>query len=301
MKRRAVALGISLLLLGLVPSLASASTFTVDQKNLTLDHVMPLGAYIDAQTFKAGLYGPMDSVELFLAPTANTSVYVTLQGTTGSPAVPDGTILASKTLGLTSTGGSGEWVRFSFSTSAIVIPGHVYAIGFTPSDHAYAYGSKADDYANGRALTFYAGSWVSPSALPPTSRSLIADWSFATNVGLAAATPTPTHAPTHTPTHRPTTRPTPTHASTATATPVASATPTPTTTATASSTADVAGATGGAGGATQNPGSGSGSGSGSGGSTMPLLPILIVVIVGLLLLGGLAFLLMRRRRNQPTA
>jgi LPXTG-motif cell wall-anchored protein len=291
MKRRAIALGISLLLLGLVPSLASASTFTLDQSNNNFDHLIQT-SNIDAQTFTAGRYGPLDSIELYLSPSPHGTVGVTIQGTTGNAAsgVPNGTVLASKTLGIPASP-SGNWFRFSFPVEPILTVGHVYAIVILPTDNVSLWGSKLDDYpGRGRALVFSGGSWISPFGMVA-----VTDWAFKTNMGLAAATPTPTH----TPTHRPTTRPTPTHASTATATPVASATPTPTTAATASSTADVAGATGGAGGATQNPGSGSGSG--SGGSTMPPLPILIVVIVGLLLLGGLAFLLMRRRRNQPTA
>jgi len=121
MKRSAIALLTSLLLLaGLAPGLALASTYTVDQTQAVVDDFDQNSA-IDAQTFTAGMYGPLDSVDLYLGvDVSSVSVSVTVQGTTGNPAIPDGTVLASKVVGVAFT--SGAWIRFDFATPAVLIP-----------------------------------------------------------------------------------------------------------------------------------------------------------------------------------
>jgi len=84
MKRLAFPLLTGLLILGLAPGWARASTFTVDQSNTTFDHYTQ-NAYIDAQTFTAGMYGVLEGDELYLFPSPHGTVSVRLQGTTGSP------------------------------------------------------------------------------------------------------------------------------------------------------------------------------------------------------------------------
>ena len=329
MKRRVIALLTSLTLLTLSPGLAFAGSSIPDQSNLSFDHLVS-SSYIDAQTFTAGMAGSLQSVDLYLSPNPHGSVYLTVQGTTGSPAVPDGTILASDTLSVPASL-SGGWFRFWLSATPTMISGHVYAIVFGPTDLVDFWGVKLDSYSRGRALIFSGGSWTSPFSMFEVS-----DFAFQTNmVPAPAPTPTPTHTPTPAPTHRATPAPThgPTHRPTPTPTPAIALTPTPTATLTATPTATgtptstptpaavaaasptavvtaqpavlVAGVTG-APGATATPDPAAGSGSTSGGSndsTMPILAGGIVLLV--LILGGLGFLLMRRRRSDhlstPTA
>lgn len=297
MKRLAAAVLTGLLLVGLAPALALASPTTVDQSN-TVTEGFDLNSAIDAQTFTAGVYGPLDSVDLNLqVAVSSATVTVNLEGTTGSPPVPNGTILAAKVVGVHTTTGN-VWVTFLFPSPVVLNPGQVYAIFILPTDNASLFGSDADLYPRGRALSFRNGAWATE---PSVSLGGPADWAFKTNMGLAAATPTPTPAPTPTPT--PTRAPTraPTHAPTLapTATPTASATDTPTAVPTDSPTAS------GLIGAVASPaasglgelGSGSGSGSGSSGSTDMTMPIVAGGILVLLLLGGgLGFLFMRRRQ-----
>jgi hypothetical protein len=196
MKRRVLAVCASLLLLSMVPGGALASTFTVDQSETTADASMG-DAYLHAQTFTAGMYGPLVSVDLYLSGTSGTMT-VSLQGVTGNPPAPDGTILGQKVLGVTA--GSPAWTRFDFSAAPIVIPGHMYALFMFPI-HVGIYGSLADTYAGGQSLMFYNGAWA-PG--PTVFHGSAADYDFKTNVGPAAATPTPTPAPTHVPTLAPT-------------------------------------------------------------------------------------------------
>jgi LPXTG-motif cell wall-anchored protein len=287
MKRLVLALCTGSLLLGLAPAWALASTFTVDQSNPTAD-VNVMDSAIDAQTFTAGKYGPLDSVDLYLDSSVAT-VTVSLEGTAGNPPVPNDLVLAT-THHPVSTPSGAAWVRFDFSTGPIVIPGHVYAIIIYATDNAQVWGSTANVYPRGRALTLYNLAWA-----PEQSRYSWgpADWAFKTNVGLAAPTPTPTHAPTR----APISTATPTHAPTATLT--ATQTPTETPTAAPVATESSAATEAAMAAATTPPASGSGSGSGSGssdssGSTAPIIAGLIVVLA--LLAGGLGFLLMRRRR-----
>jgi hypothetical protein len=305
-KRRLPAVLATLLLLGLAPGWAAASTYTVDQTNLSFDHDLQ-GSYIDAQTFTDALYGPLDSVDLFLTGTPGGSVYVSVQGTTGSPAVPDGTVLTTKILSVHSP--AGVWFRFDFSTNPILIPGHVYAIVFTPTNNVPVWGTKMDQYSRGRALVFSGGSWISPWNLP--SPATISDFSFQTNMGLAAPTPTPTHAPTRAPTHAPTHSPAPVAIATATATTATAATATSAAATAAAATSSATAtdrpvASAAASGSTApDPGAGSaagaGSTSGSGGSGGSMLLVFGAGVAAALLLAGGAWLLLTRRRRQAEA
>jgi hypothetical protein len=213
MKRRAFALCTSLVLLGLVPSGALGSTFTVDQKQTNTDLAMG-DAYLHAQTFTAGRYGPLESVDLYLSGSSGTMT-VSLQGVTGNPPVPDGTILAQKVLGVPNA--APAWIRFDFTSAPIVIPGHVYSLFLFPI-HVGLHGSAANLYPRGQSLIFYNGAWA-PG--PTVFTGSPADYAFKTNVGLAAPTPTPTRRPTPVPTHAPTLAPT--HAPAPASTPAAAA------------------------------------------------------------------------------
>jgi hypothetical protein len=289
MKRVLLALLAGLLTLALIPDMAAASTYTVDQTNVVADtYVQDSG--IDAQTFTAGLYGSMDSVELWLAATS-ASVHVTLQGTTGNPPVPDGNVHGSRTLGVTSPGGN--WYRFVFTTNYIVIPGHVYAIVVLPTDNAQLWGSAANHYSRGRALTFSGGHWVAEPG--------VADFSFYSNVSVMTPPPTPRRSPTHAPTHAATPTPTPASAASPTSDPAAAASPAAVVAGASSAAAspDPAGAgapAAGANGQLNSPGQGSGSGGSTG------IPVALVGGGGvlLILLAGLVALALRRRR-QPAS
>jgi len=273
-------------MLALLPGTAAAGTFVVDQSNTGTDN-FDQGPDNYAQTFTAGRYGPLEYIEVYLGNATSVNVGVALWSTTGSAstAVPHASIDAtSKTV----TTGAGEWVQFNFNND-ILIQGRVYAIVITPTSGAAVFGSTANAYTRGRALTFDGGSWKPERSVIPDGPL---DWSFKTEMGIAAATPTPTHTPTHAPTRTPT--PTPT------ATPTAGATATPTALAasvgpsgSAASTSAVAGASG--------PGSGTASGSdssSSGGSGDSMLPILAAILVILLLVGVIGYLLVQLRRSR---
>jgi hypothetical protein len=289
MKRRALALLASLALLSLSPGLAFAGTATADQSNLLFDHLIKT-SNIDAQTFTAGITGTLESVELYFIPTPHGSVYVTIQGTTGSTPVPNNTVLASKSVAVPASS-PGAWFRIYFPVTPAVTAGDSYAIVFSPTDNVSVYGVKNDVYSRGRGLAFSGGSWVLPANLP--SPVDIRDFAFRTYVVRAAV---PTHAPTARPvvTPAPTASPVVTAAPTAppaTPTPTAVEAATPTAAATDSPSAVVAGVTDMAG-ATAAPGSGLGSPSAAGGSDGSMLPL---VIGGIVALG-----LLRRRRAAPT-
>jgi hypothetical protein len=285
MRLRAVAVIASLALLSQSPGLASANTGTLDQSSTHVDHWLQ-GSYIEAQTFTPAITGYLDSVELYLSPSPHGTVFVSIQGTTGSTPVPNGTTLSSKSLAVPASSPAG-WFRFYLGPNPTLVAGHVYAIVFTPTDNVISYGGTSNPYHRGRALVFSGGSWVTPPNL--VSPSNIDDFAFRTWM-IATATPTPTHRPTAAPTVAPavaTPTPTPTAVATATAA-VPSATDTP--------AAIVAGPSGAAASPDPAVGSGSTAGSGSGGSSGSMMPIVGGVIVALVVLGGLLFLLMKRRR-----
>lgn len=301
MKRRALALVSSLLLVGIVPGTTLAGTDVHDQTQMTFDHNLS-GAYIKAQTFTAGIDGTLDGVLLYLgtSPSGTSSVYATVQTTAGTPALPTGVILASRTA--TSITGAGGWTNFLFPAGPHISAGQVYAIVFNPTANtanAVAWGAQGDAYPRGRALVFSAGSWIAPTSLP--TPALVADWSFQTLVNADPPAPTPTPTPTRAPT--PTRTPAPTAAPTAAPTPTPAPTDTPTATATAgaksaatdSPTANPAAS--GAAGANAAPNGGSGSGSGGSGDSTMLIVVAGIVLAGLLG-GGLVFLLMRHG-SQP--
>lgn len=289
MKRHILALVTSLAVLALSTGSALAGTYVVDQSQTNVGTSIGGSDWIFAQTFTAGLYGQVESVDLYLFGQPAT-VTVSLQGVTGNPPVPDGTILGEKVVGVNSmdTG----WVRFNFSSYPVVNPGQmysifIYAIGST---NAF-YGSVADLYPGGQALEYRNSAWAPISVRLP---GVLSDWAFRTNVdpilvptppARLVATPGPTSAPALT--SPPTTIPAPTTAATVVPSTVAVA-------ATATALSNSPSAPLGSG---TNPGSGGSGSSGSSGSGGPndlMLPILGVAVVLLGAgAGGLWFLFMR--------
>jgi hypothetical protein len=284
MKRRALALFASLVLLGLVPGWALATTTVLDQSaGFTIGKTFGGGTYSLAQTFVAGKTGKLTAVDLYMAGTG--TITATLTGATGSSGVPSGSALATKAVTLNSSGG---WIHFAFPTPHSVTSGHAYAIVFSTGNLAWI-GGSASNYSRGRALISISSMW---EYLPTEFPGTFGDYSFRTYVAVTPpAKPKPAVvAPTVAPTLAPTDTPAPSA--------VATDTPAPTD----SSSALVAGATGGPA-ITGAPGSGSGAGavSGSGGSGASMMPIAAGGIGLLVLLGGLGFLLLRRRRTSDAS
>ena len=288
MKRYGLALISVAMSLALLPGAASGSTFTVDQSNTGTDNFdQSTSKY--AQTFTAGRYGPLEYVELYLGNATSVNVGVALYSTTGSAAtaVPHSNIDATSQ---TITTGPGEWVRFNFHND-ILLPGHVYAIVITPTADAALFGTSANAYRRGRALNLVGSTWkteASAAYLGP------ADWAFKTEMGAAAATPTPTHAPTRAPaTAAPTPNPTAAPAAPPTAVPSATSDVSGGAAGSAAATADLArSAASGSGAGSSASGSGSGN---SGDSTLPLIGAFIVALM--LAVAGIGLWLMRKRRT----
>src|ERR1035437_4410913 len=115
MKRRALALCASLLLVGLVPgSTLAIPTSNLDQHN---DPAMPLtqgmAATDLAQTFTAGKSGLLSGVDLYIIweGPPGASMTVSIEATTSG--LPTGPALASASSAVSSPAG---WVHFSFPT-----------------------------------------------------------------------------------------------------------------------------------------------------------------------------------------
>jgi hypothetical protein len=281
MKCRAIALCAGLLLLGLMPGSALAKA-TVDQQNVVYNAGFG-GAQTLAQTFTVGRTGTMTQVDLYISESPAKAVTVHIQAVPVT--YPFGNDLAS---GSSASVNAEGWYSFSLFPAMSVTTGQKYAIVFNLGATGDVYGStSADEYAGGQAL-LEDPSW---SAFAGTI-----DFDFKTYVEAPAPTPTP---------------PTPTFAPGATATPSAKAsigstdstasvvpsatdtsgpTPSPAATEPAASLVQATSAT-----PSPQPDSGSGSSAGSSGST---LPIVLAGIVALgLVLGGVSFVLVRRRRQ----
>jgi hypothetical protein len=223
MKRRVLALGVSLLILGLMPgfSLAAAKP-VIDQESLAKNRASALnGSYV--QTFKVGKAGSLTGVDLWLfTHSGKLNVTVNVEKVTGPvPGHPDGKSLAKKVVAV---GTADAWVNFTI-TPFNVTKGELLAIVFTAGCNIRW--STANRYTSGYALI----GWSPWSYL---QRSPNADFTFRTYVGPAvavkasptaqgSATPTPTAVPIETPT--PTPVPLPTPSATPEPTPTASPAP----------------------------------------------------------------------------
>ena len=267
MNRRALALGAGLLLLALTPGSALAAS-VVDQKD-EIDTTGWAGTATNSftQTFTVGITGKLTSIDLSLSEAAAVTVTARISALSGG--APRGTGLATGSASVQFLG----WYNFPLSPPVSVTAGHAYGIVFTVGVGGAAYGSAGTVYPGGQALVKEGASWAPHPEM---------DFEFRTYVEKAAATPAPTLKPTPTPSPTPTPTPeaTPTPTPEPTPTPTATPTSNPTSTATPTPTA----------GATPGPQSDPGSGG-------PPLPIVGggIVVLGLAL-GGVGFLVLRRRR-----
>jgi hypothetical protein len=283
MKRRALALLTSLLLVGLVAGSALAAAAVLDQSTAYGPGHDFGGAVMLAQTFTAGKTGTLTSVDLDMR--GSESVTVTLKGATNGildhNVVPIGAALATATASVTTA--SMGWVKFSFASPYAITSGNFYSIVFSPG--VASVGGSSTNYGGGRAL-IYNGSWATVASKYPSGGA--ADWAFRTWVKVATPKATPKATPTAS--KKPPTA-TPSVAPTATLTPTDAPTASPAAIATASPTSPAATATPG-----PSLGSGSVSGSSSGGSSDSTMLLVIggIVVLGLLL-GGLWFRAVRLR------
>ena len=290
MKRLGIAAIVSAALLAILPAMAAAGSFIIDQQNTGGDD-FDLSARPYAQTFTCGRYGPLEYIELLLGNATSTEeVHVALYTSTGSATtgVP-GTLIdeASKVV----SNAPAQWIRFTFNND-ILIPGQVYAIVVTPTTYIALFGSDANTYPRGRALSYEGGTWKPEPAVVPAG---VSDWAFRTEMGLADPTPTPTRAPTPAPTRAPTPAPTATPTPAPTATPTAAPTDTPTPAPSATATDVVAGATAVASPSLPAvPASADGSGSGGPGDSLPL--IIGAALVAVVTIGGAGLWFLRGRQ-----
>jgi hypothetical protein len=187
MKRRAFALCVCLLLLGLMPGSTLAVSGVRDQSNPSTDLNPACSSaardYPLAQTFTAGKSGLLTEVDLWMTGDGTTSFAVKIEGTTSGGAPNDADVLATATATPASTAG---WVKFIFSTPPSITSATVYAIVFS-TGLIFAV-CAADPYAGALAWNDD-GSWSSGGEM-----------AFQTFVAAAAATPTPCATPASTPT-----------------------------------------------------------------------------------------------------
>jgi hypothetical protein len=170
MKRRALAICASLLLVGLVPgSTLAISTSNLDQWNnpdAGLGHFESAALNL-AQTFTAGEYGQLSGVDLYLALDGGGSLTASIEATASG--LPTGPVLKSASNAVPASPG---WVHFSFPTPLSVVQDSMYAIVINPTAAGAWYGST-DTYPGGHA--FIAGS-------PWNTLSDPADFGFRTYV-----------------------------------------------------------------------------------------------------------------------
>jgi hypothetical protein len=300
MRRHALAVIASLALLAMGTGWALAGTYVIDQSQTNIGTSIGGTDWIFAQTFTAAMHGQVESVDLYMYGHPST-VTVSLQGVTGKPPVPDGTILGEKVLGVDNL--DATWVRFNFSNLPVVHSGQMYSIFIFATLNVNAfYGSVADLYPGGQALEYRAGAWAPVSVRLP---GVLSDWAFRTNVDpITVPTPparlVPTLAPTSHVTIAPTLAPTPratialtpaltaapaTSAVTAAPSSIAAVAPTPAAVSTSSAVPVGSGSSAGSG------GSGSTGASGSGDLMVPILAAALVLLAAGV--GGFWFLFIR--------
>jgi hypothetical protein len=179
MKRLALALCAGLLLpLGMMAgsALADHTGLTLDQSWTTATTNQGGDTTLLAQTFTAGITGPLTEVDLWM--TGGTPIsYVRLESTLSGK--PTGTTLATSGSG-TPVGGNGGWVPFTFSSPYSEASGTTYAIVFETGVGNFVLGSTGGGSTSQEALAEYNESWTEPV-------SDITDFEFQTWVGAAAA------------------------------------------------------------------------------------------------------------------
>jgi hypothetical protein len=186
MKRLAIGLCSSLLLLGIVPASALAANpvpSQLDQHNDSVLYTWSSGTFPLGQVFTAGKTGPLVGVELYLGLGSGSSEVVTASiNGVDSFSQPNSTILASTTATVTGAGfGTPSWVFFSFTKPTTVTSGKQYSIVFSSTLVA---GDGGGTYAGGAAYG-NEGNWA-PFA--GSSQS----FNFRTYVDVAPAAATPT-------------------------------------------------------------------------------------------------------------
>jgi hypothetical protein len=151
MKRLAIGLCSSLLLLGIVPASALAVNpvpSQLDQHNDSVLFAWSSGGFPLAQVFTAGKTGPLVGVELYLGINGSETVTASINGV-DSFAQPNSTVLASTSAVVSgSSYGTPKWVFFSFTTPTSVTSGTKYSIVFSSTLVA---GDGGGTYAGGAA------------------------------------------------------------------------------------------------------------------------------------------------------
>jgi hypothetical protein len=274
MKRHALALSVSLLLMCLLPASALAAS-VVDQSNEASTGGIGSG-HLLAQTFKVGLAGRLTGFDLRLSSPQAANVSVAIETQVRATAMPTGTVLSAT---YSAVSGPFQWIHFQLPTTVDVLVGSRLAI-VVDMNSPCQISHSADAYAGGTEAVMGAAGW---EANPE-------DLSFRTYVDTAVVTPAPTEAPaapTPAPTAVPTLAPTVVTSVGPSAEPSAAPTPAPTATLAASAAASVAASASGA---------AAGADPKSGGSPDLLVPILAVAVVVFgLALGVAGFMLGRRR------
>jgi hypothetical protein len=144
----------------------------VDQEQLDVCCGWNWGPYPTAQTFTAGITGPLDSVAVHPWGGFPLSGYP-IQITTVDQGLPTTTVLASATI---TSSEYNTWVTTSFASPPWVVAGTQYAIVITPpgSTSLYITGGPAfaDRYGAGAALRYVSGAWE-PSLQAPNDIAFI--------------------------------------------------------------------------------------------------------------------------------
>ena len=156
MKRLALTLCASLLLVALAPGLALGVTppSNLDQDNEPVagNAVNTTSTHDMGQTFTAGKSGLLSGVDLNMDLNPAATVTVHIESTTGG--MPSDTVLTS---GSASVGTSNAWIHFSLVPPISVAAGTVYAIVFNTGGSADSALGQGNNYAGGETV------WKNPT------------------------------------------------------------------------------------------------------------------------------------------
>jgi hypothetical protein len=184
-------IGATCVALALAPGAAFADTLDQQQpaggSDVRLDSTESL-----AQTFTAGVTGPLDRVELLLGfPDSAPDAPMTVEVRDVSGGSPGSTVLASGSVAASAVSSTDAWVPITFATAAPVTAGGQYSIvaySAVDSTHSYFWAIDfPDPYPAG--ATFY--QTVSPPTSTWTLAALGGDQAFKTYVDVPSA-PGPT-------------------------------------------------------------------------------------------------------------
>ena len=284
MKRRALAIVIAALVLGLMPGSAIAGG-GVDQSAAAHDKKFG-GPRTLAQTVTVGVTGQLTGVDLYMYETNDTKMTVSIMFLDRITGLPIGSVQASATVTILF---SERWYHCEFATPVSMIAGGRFAIVFSVTSSGVAYASLGS-YANGQALE-KGSAWASLTGNPNL------DFAFATWVAKAA---NPTAEPIPTPTPAPKATPAPAASETPDATQT-SAGPSPSVAVASPSTAVASPSTSAS--ASTNPTSSesdpegkTGDSESSGGSPILIIAAVIAALALIAIVGACGFALRRRRK-----